>query len=230
LDQEYANSRPDVKTGRYVMLAVSDNGCGMGEPTKARLFEPFFTTKGPGKGTGLGLATVYGIIKQSGGNIYVYSEPGHGTTFKIYLPVVGEDSPWQRPRQAAKAADRGTETILLVEDESAVRALSRFILQSLGYTVLEAASGSEAIRICKRSRQPIHLLVSDVVMPEMGGRQVAEAVTALLPGIRVLYLSGYTDDAVVRHGVLQADTAFLQKPFSPPALAAKVREVLNARL
>jgi CheY-like chemotaxis protein len=177
LDHNYCRSHAEVKPGRYIMLAVSDTGCGMDEQTKARIFEPFFTTKKPGKGTGLGLAMVYGFIKQSEGHVYVYSEPGRGSTFKIYL--------------------------------------------------LEAGHGGEAIRLAEKHAEPVHLLVSDVVMPEMGGRRLAERIVALKPGIKVLYVSGYAPDAVVRHGVVESEAAFLQKPFTPSVLARKVREALD---
>jgi two-component system cell cycle sensor histidine kinase/response regulator CckA len=229
LDASWMKLRPDVKPGPYVMLAVSDTGCGMTEDIKARIFEPFFTTKEPGKGTGLGLAMVYGIIKQSGGSIFVYSEPGVGTTFKIYLPAVAERISSDKPQQGLKATALGNETILLVEDEDAVRGIARLALQMHGYKVLEASCGAEAIHLCEKHAKPIHLLVTDVVMPEMSGRVVAERICALRPGIKVLYLSGYTDDAVVRHGILEAETAFLQKPFTPVALAAKVREIVDQR-
>ncbi len=227
LDKTCTQLRADVIPGRYVMVAVSDTGCGMTEEVKARIFEPFFTTKEPGQGTGLGLATVYGIVKQSGGNVYVYSEPGKGTTFKIYLPAVGESVPSGKSLHGLRTAALGNETILLVEDEEAVRGITRLALQTHGYNVLEASRGEEALRLCETHQGPIHLLLTDVVMPGLGGRQVAQQVAALKPGIRVLYLSGYTDDAVVRHGVLEAETAFLQKPFTPVSLAMKVREVLD---
>jgi two-component system cell cycle sensor histidine kinase/response regulator CckA len=230
LDESYAQAHPEVKPGRYVLLAVSDTGCGMDEATKAHIFEPFFTTKGPGKGTGLGLATVYGIVKQSGGFIYVYSELGRGTTFKIYLPLVKETASRGKSVAGLRKSASGTETLLLVEDEDAVRALTRHALKMCGYTVLEAGHSDEAIRICKHHEGVIHLLVSDVVMPQMGGRQLAERLLAMRPKMRVLYLSGYTDDAVVRHGILQAEVAFLQKPFTINALANKVREVLDTGL
>jgi PAS domain S-box-containing protein len=227
LDGNYAQTRPGVKTGHYVMLAVSDNGCGMDEQTKARIFEPFFTTKELGKGTGLGLATVYGVVKQSSGYIDVYSEVDFGTTFKIYLPKVEEQIQSGKLMHALKPTPHGKETILLVEDEGAVRALSRNALQRFGYNVLEASNGREAVRICDQHEGAIHLLVTDVVMPEMGGRQVAERLVALRPSLKVMYVSGYTEDAVVRHGVLEAETAFLRKPFTPSVLACKVREVLD---
>jgi PAS domain S-box-containing protein len=227
LDESYAQAHFEVKPGRYVMLAVSDTGCGMDEATKARIFEPFFTTKGPSKGTGLGLATVYGIVKQSGGSIGVYSEPGKGSAFKIYLPVVQERIPTGKSHHDLKVALRGSETVLLVEDEPAVRSLSRLALQMYGYRVLEASQGEEALRVGEQHAGPIHLLLTDVVMPGMSGRQVAEAFRQRQPAMKVLFVSGYTDDAVVRHGVLEADTPFLQKPFTPVALANKVREVLD---
>jgi two-component system cell cycle sensor histidine kinase/response regulator CckA len=228
LDIEYALRHPEVKPGRYVMLCVSDTGLGMSRETQSRIFEPFFTTKGPGQGTGLGLATVYGIVTQAGGHLEVHSELGRGTEFKIYLPAVDETpSPGTRSFHGTHPAPHGDETILLVEDEDAVRKTTKVTLQSLGYTVLEARNGVEALRLCERYREPIHLAITDVVMPEMSGRQVAERLSKLRPLTKVLFLSGYTDDAVVRHGILQAEVAFLQKPFSVTALARKVRDVLN---
>jgi two-component system cell cycle sensor histidine kinase/response regulator CckA len=226
LDENYARLHPEARPGRYVLLAVSDTGCGMDEATQARVFEPFFTTKGPGKGTGLGLATVYGIVKQGGGHVGVYSELGRGTTFKVYLPPAAEPAAG-KVLPGPRAARHGTETILLVEDEDAVRGITRLALQMHGYTVLEARNGREALGVCERHPGPIHLLITDVVMPDMGGREVAERLTGRQPGLRMLYLLGYTDDAVVRHGVLEAEVAFLQKPFTPAALAAKVRDVLD---
>jgi PAS domain S-box-containing protein len=226
LDHSDAAQHPEIQPGPYVMLAVTDTGCGMSQEVQARVFEPFFTTKESGKGTGLGLATVYGIVKQSGGYVYVYSEPGHGTTFKVYLPLVKEKISSGKSH-GLKVKPRGTETVLLVEDEPAVRSLTRFVLQSHGYTVLEASSGVEAIRLTERHRGPIHLLMTDVVMPGMNGRQVAERVTQVKTGFKVLYLSGYTDDAVVRHGILQEEVAFLQKPYTPGSLLQKVRDVLD---
>ncbi|MFZ5723770.1 MAG: ATP-binding protein [Pseudomonadota bacterium] len=228
LGADYADTHPEVAPGRYAMLAVSDTGHGMDKATQARIFEPFFTTKAPGKGTGLGLATVFGIVRQSGGFVWVYSEPGHGSTFKIYLPLVHEDlsAPLVIDSDPVPAGD---ETILLVEDDEQVRAVTSLALQLAGYTVLEARHGQEAVRICEKHPGPIHLLISDVIMPDMGGGKVAAAVRALRPGIRTMYVSGYTDDAAVRHGIELAQAAFLQKPFTPDSLARKVREVLGQR-
>jgi PAS domain S-box-containing protein len=227
LDEAYAEAHPEAWPGRYVLLAVSDTGTGMDAATKARVFEPFFTTKGVGKGTGLGLSMVHGIVKQSGGHVALYTEPGHGTVFKIYLPAVeGLHAPRVSHEEVADSP-KGAETILLVEDEEAVRRLTRMTLEGSGYKVLEASHGGEAVRLAEQYGGPIHLLVSDVVMPEMGGRILSERLTASRPGLKVVFLSGYTDDAVVRHGVIESGTAFVQKPFSPGALARKVREVLD---
>lgn len=230
LDAGYAAQHPDCKPGRYVMLAVSDNGCGMAPEVQAHIFEPFFTTKGPGKGTGLGLATVYGIVKQSGGSINLYSEPGHGTVFKIFFPAVDEPLHPSAPGQGAPKVTGGNETILLVEDEDAVRAIAVLALQTQGYTVLKADGGKTALRIIEKHRGRIDLLVTDVVMPGMNGRELAEALCLRHPSLRVLYLSGYTDDSVIRHGILQVEVAFLQKPYTPLSLARKVREVLDTPL
>jgi PAS domain S-box-containing protein len=227
LDVDYTRLRPEVGRGRYVMLAVSDNGLGMDEETKARLFEPFYTNKEQGKGTGLGLAMVYGIVKQSGGFIYVYSEPNLGTSFKIYLPRTEDDYQGDQSSVSRLKTPFGKETVLVVEDESGVRTLVSQVLRTCGYTVLEASRGTDALRIWENHHGPIHLLVTDVVMPGMGGPELAGRLTALRPDLKVLYLSGYTDDAVVRHGVLRAEMDFLQKPFSPVVLARKVREVLD---
>jgi two-component system, cell cycle sensor histidine kinase and response regulator CckA len=227
LDQTYCHSHADVKPGRYVMLAVSDTGCGMNEQTRARIFEPFFTTKDLGKGTGLGLAMVHGFIKQSEGHVYVYSELGIGSIFKIYLREIEAVGFEKILPPAVERETHGSETILLAEDDSSVRALTRRILQTCGYTVLEAAHGGEAIRQAEQHAGTIHLLVSDVVMPEIGGRRLAERIMALKPGIKVLYLSGYTPDGVVRYGVVDSEAAFLQKPFTPSRLSRKVRDVLD---
>ncbi|MFO1019161.1 MAG: PAS domain S-box protein [Planctomycetales bacterium] len=227
LDESYTRTHADVIPGPHVVLSVSDNGCGMDQKTLGRIFEPFFTTKEPGKGTGLGLATVYGVIKQSGGHVTVYSEPGKGTTFKIYLPQV--DPPLESrldivPDTAPKG---GSETILVVEDAELIRNLACHILRSQGYTVLEASNGKEALKAVEQHPGVIHMVLTDVVMPEMSGRQLSERLRVVKPGLKVLFMSGYTDDAVVRHGVLEAETNFIQKPFSPSSLAGKVRDLLE---
>jgi CheY-like chemotaxis protein len=228
LDETSVAVDPEAKPGRYALLAVTDTGTGMPPEVQAHIFEPFFTTKGTGKGTGLGLATVHGIVKQSGGFVYVYSEPDQGTAFKIYLPIVAEPSAMAKSLPGISATAGGTETILLVEDEDAVRSIIRLVLRQAGYTILEASRGTEAVRLAEQHSGPVHLLITDVVMPEMGGRQLVEHLARLRPNLKVLYLSGYTDDAVVRHGILQADVAFLQKPFTMAALTNKVRHVLDA--
>ncbi len=227
LDEAYAAGHPQVWPGRYVLLAVRDTGTGMDEKTRARIFEPFFTTKEVGKGTGLGLAVVHGVVVQSGGHIVVDSEPGRGTSFRIYFPQVEGLSKTGTSHPGVAKAPRGSETILLVEDEQGVRDLARYALETVGYTVLEASHGGEGVRVAEKHPGPIHLLLSDVVMPEMGGRLLADRLTALRPGIKVLFLSGYADDAVLRQGVASSDLHFLQKPFTPAALARKVREVLE---
>jgi two-component system cell cycle sensor histidine kinase/response regulator CckA len=199
----------------------------MDEATRERIFEPFFTTKEPGKGTGLGLATVYGIVKQSGGDILVYSDPGQGTSFKIYLPASGTAAVSVRASQTQTGLRSGEETILLVDDEDMVRDLVRTVLQSAGYTVLGARQGGEALSLAGQHKGTIDLLVTDLVMPHMSGRELAEQLKALRLRIKVLFMSGYTDDVVVRHGLLAADVEFLPKPFSPAFLASKVRKILD---
>jgi PAS domain S-box-containing protein len=228
LDEKFANRYATVQPGPHVMLAVSDTGVGMDAELQARLFEPFFTTKERGKGTGLGLSTTYGVVKQSGGSIWVYSEPGHGTTFKIYLPQCEE--PLAAPA-AAPPLDlprHGSETVLLVEDEPEVRRLVAKILGMQGYAVMTAASPAEAIAISKRHAAEIHVLLTDVIMPGMNGRELASALANGRPRMKVLYMSGYTDAAITRQGILDPETAFLSKPFTPDALARKVREVLDS--
>jgi two-component system cell cycle sensor histidine kinase/response regulator CckA len=228
LDGTYVATHAGVTPGPYVALAISDNGVGMTPEILARIFEPFFTTKEVGKGTGLGLAMVFGFVKQSGGDVRVYSEPGHGTTVKVYLPRMATSELARKSEVRKSPMPRGAETVLLVEDEDAVRALGKHVLMMCGYTVLEAGRGKDAVRVAEEHDGPIHILVTDVVMPGgMGGREVAEAVSARHPKARVLYASGYMDDAIVRHGILEAGVHFLQKPFTPLALATKVREVLD---
>jgi PAS domain S-box-containing protein len=227
LGSGYVDMHPEVRAGLYVMLKVSDTGMGMTQETKAHIFEPFFTTKETGKGTGLGLATVYGIVTQGGGHIEVDTGVGQGASFRIYFPAVNDNLPSRKSQPGVPVVAHGKETILLVEDEEAVRNIAKLTLQSFNYNVLAAENGKEAIRLCEQFTDPIHLVITDVVMPEMGGRQVAERLTACRPGIKILFISGYTDDAVVRHGISQAEVAFLQKPFTPMVLAAKVREVLD---
>ena len=229
LDEVYARSHATVKPGPHVMLAVADTGTGMTAETKARIFEPFFTTKEKGKGTGLGLATVYGIVKQSGGSIWVYSELGQGTVFKIYLPTVSESPEVRGSAKTETDSVPGSETIVVVEDEEGVRSLIRLALESAGYKVLEAEDAESTLSMCANYDGPIHLLLTDVVMPKMSGPLLAEKVISLRPDIKVVYMSGYTDDAVVHHGVLSHDMPFIQKPFSAEAVCKKIREFLGEK-
>jgi two-component system cell cycle sensor histidine kinase/response regulator CckA len=226
LDAAYGDRHHGVAPGRYVMLAVSDTGCGMSADVQQRIFEPFFTTKEKGKGTGLGLSTVFGIVQQSGGSIWVYSEVANGTVFKVYFPRVDATPDAALPAFAPKTA-RGSETILLVEDDDRVRAVALEILRKQGYRVIEARNAGEALLSCERHAEEIHILLTDVVMPQMSGPELAKRVTSGHPNIKILCMSGYTDDAVVRHGALEAGIAFLQKPFTPKSLAEKVRAVLD---
>ncbi|MDB4997895.1 MAG: hypothetical protein JWM74_5327 [Myxococcaceae bacterium] len=229
LDEAYAATHVGVKPGPHVMLAVTDTGSGMDKATQAHMFEPFFTTKGVGKGTGLGLATVFGIVRQSEGTVWVESELGRGTTFRVYFPtaatsVVSSNTPAVEVRGAL----RGTETILLVEDEERLRILARSILRKYGYTVLDAQSAGDAFLLCEQHAESIDLLLTDVVMPRMSGRELSERLLKVRPQMKVLYMSGYTDDAVMRHGILESSIAFLQKPITPDALVRKVRTVLGS--
>jgi CheY-like chemotaxis protein len=230
LDEDYAKSHIDVKPGPHVMLAMTDSGCGMDEKTRSKLFDPFYTTKEPGKGTGLGLSTVYGIVKQSGGNIWVYSEPGKGTTFKIYLPRINKMEKTGSPSKDIRKPSRGDETILLVEDDEAVRQVTLAMLEGSGYTIIEASNGAEAFRISEEHEGNIDLLLTDVVMPGMSGRELADQIERDHPGIRVLFMSGYTDNAIHHHGVLEPGTAFIEKPFSQASLTRKIRDVLDGRI
>jgi len=227
LDAAYASLHEDLAPGRYVMVAVSDSGVGMDEATRTHIFEPFFTTKPTGEGTGLGLAMVYGFVKQSGGHVEAYSEPGRGTTFKIFLPRVF-DAVVTAPADDTATMPQGHETVLLVEDEEAVRTLAGRVLQAAGYTVLSARNGPEAIRLADEHPETIQLLATDLVMPRMSGLEVASQLTQTRPGIRILLMSGYPNEAAMRHGV-PPGASLLQKPFNAVALARAVRQVLDAR-
>jgi CheY-like chemotaxis protein len=219
---------PDARPGRSVLLTVRDNGVGMPPEVVKRIFEPFFTTKHSGAGTGLGLSMVFGIVRQCGGHIEVQSEPGQGSTFRVFLPVAQRNRmPTPAPVSAVDTSTVGDETLLVVEDEESVRHLAVLGLREHGYRVMEASNGAEALRIVGTYDGAIDLVVTDVVMPVMGGRQLVEALKQLRDGIRILYVSGYTDDAIVRHGIQRATVAFLQKPYTPHELAAKVRRVLD---
>ena len=227
LDESYISAHLAVRSGHYVMLAVTDSGMGMDAATQARIFEPFFTTKEAGKGTGLGLSTVFGIVKQSEGNVWVYSEPQRGTTFKIYLPRVDEVVE-EQPAQEAETAAGGSETILLVEDSDSLRELGREILEEHGYKVIEASSGAAALEALARHTGSLDLILTDLVMSGMSGRELADQVTRLRPGTKVIFMSGYTDDALGHHGVLETGTAFVEKPFTIDGLLRKVRDVLDS--
>jgi CheY-like chemotaxis protein len=227
IDSGYAAQHAGVEAGPYVLLSITDTGAGMTQEVVQHIFDPFFTTKEIGAGTGLGLSTVYGIVKQAGGWMWVYSEPGKGSTFKVYLPRTGAaPEPLTTPVLAAETL-RGSETVLVVEDQPEVRKLTLAMLESQGYRLLQAASGSEALSLSERYPEPIHLLITDVVMPGMTGRELAMRLVALRPSLKTLYTSGYTANAIGREGVLDAAVAYLPKPFSPAQLAAKVREVLS---
>ena len=227
LSEEHRERHLGAAAGKYVMLAVTDTGSGMTKEVQQRLFEPFYTTKGVGKGTGLGLATVHGIVKQCGGDVYVYSEIGHGTTFKVYFPRLANADSIPTIPEHREITPNGTETVLLAEDDEAIRTLGARVLGALGYNVLVARTGGEALRIVAEYKGKIDLIATDVVMPEMNGSQLVERVLEARPGIRVLFMSGYTDDEVMRRGVIDGQTAFLQKPFTPDLLAHRVREVLD---
>jgi two-component system cell cycle sensor histidine kinase/response regulator CckA len=227
VDGDYASTHLGLDPGPYVMLAVTDTGHGMDPITKAQIFEPFFTTKEAGKGTGLGLATVYGIVKQSGGSIYVYSEPGHGTTFKVYLPCIGSRAASEEHADLAGGAARRGEVVLLAEDRADVRRFTARVLRECGYEVLEAESGEAALALARDHAGPVHVLLSDAVMPGMSGKILAERLRATQPEMRVVFMSGYTDDAVLARDVVESGITFLQKPFTPVRLAAAVRSVLD---
>lgn len=227
LDSEYADAHFGVIPGEYVLVAVSDNGIGMDRETKSRMFEPFFTTKPKGKGTGLGLATVFGIVKQNGGHIWVYSEPSNGTTFKVYFPRVSGAAEVREVEKPEPDSSRGTETILLVEDDAQVRSLAAGILRRSGYVVLDAPSAGDALLVAEKHRAKIDLLLTDVVLPHMSGKQLAERLVAERPDLKVLFMSGYTDDAIMHHGILDAGVEYLEKPLTPRAVNRRVREVLR---
>ncbi len=227
LDENYAQIHPGVVPGRYVMLAVSDRGVGMAPEVKDRIFDPFFTTKEIGKGTGLGLSTAYGIVKQSRGNIWVYSEPGHGSTFKVYLPRVDDLMEELRAKEIQEEMPRGTETILVVEDEEPLRRLAVRVLQDQGYRVLDAAQGNDALLLLKRHPGLTHLVITDLIMPGMSGPELSRRIKAIHAGIKVLYMSGYAPNAFVNHDLLEKGMSYIQKPFTSDALLRKVREVLK---
>jgi CheY-like chemotaxis protein len=230
VDAASASQLEGAKPGPHVTVSVTDSGCGMDEKTLARIYEPFFTTKGKGKGTGLGLATVYGIVKQSGGTIRVRSEPGQGTTFTVLFPRELSALETVVPTTESEPRTAATETILLVEDEELVCALTKRILSKAGYTVLTAANGVEALRLCGQYQGPLHLVLTDVIMPEMNGKELADRLVALHPNLRVLFMSGYTDETVFQGGGLKPGTHFIGKPFSPTALTRAVRQALDQEM
>ena len=227
IDAEFCATHPEAIPGAYVLLAVTDNGCGMDKATLARIFEPFFTTKGPGKGTGLGLSTVYGIVKQNNGFIYAYSEPGRGTTFKIYLPTITAEPEATTAASRAEAPKGRGETVLLVEDEKSLRMTCSAFLDTLNYKVLVAETPDEALKLTDQHAGDIHVLLTDVVMAGMDGQQLAQRIMAVKPGIKVLFMSAYTSDVIARHGVLNEGVQFLAKPFTRDALARKLCEILD---
>jgi two-component system, cell cycle sensor histidine kinase and response regulator CckA len=227
LDESYVTAHEGVAAGEYVMLAVTDTGTGMDAATRAQIFDPFFTTKGPREGTGLGLSTVYGIVKQSGGHVEVYSEPGRGTSFKIYLPRCHERAERQTPARPLAVVPNGQATVLLVDDDPHVSATARRALERAGYVVLSAVNGKDALRVAEAHGRPLDLLVTDLVMPEMGGRELSSSLTAIQPGLPVLFTSGYTAEAMNQQAVLELGDSFLGKPFSPDALVRRVYEVLH---
>jgi two-component system cell cycle sensor histidine kinase/response regulator CckA len=229
LEENYILNRPETRPGPYAMFAISDSGMGMNQETQARIFEPFFTTKEKGKGTGLGLSTVYGIVKQSDGYIWVYSEIGRGTTIKIYFPRVTETPEKSQIEKGEQSGSRGFETVLIVEDENAVRSFVSRVLRDRGFNVLEAADGREALHIAQDYPNEIHLVISDVVMPGVGGKALISHLEEVRPRVKSLFISGYTDNAIVHHGILDSGLAFLQKPFSVDSLIGKVREVLGGQ-
>jgi len=228
LDEAYASSHEGVTPGPYVMLAVTDTGGGMSPEVQARIFEPFFTTKKVGEGTGLGLSTVFGIVKAMSGHIYVYSEEGRGSAFKVHLPICREDAAEQAKTETL-AMPRGTETVLIAEDDPAIRGLVAHILEPLGYRVIAARSGAEAMKLAETSRARVDILLTDVVMPEMGGKELAQMFQTIHPHIKVLFMSGYTEEIIIRHGVEREGVAFIQKPLIPNKLVLKLREVLDGK-
>lgn len=228
LDEGYAQMHFSVTPGEYIMIAVTDTGSGMDEATKAHIFEPFFTTKEQGKGTGLGLATIYGIVKQSSGNIWCYSELGKGTTFKVYLPLYSHDTIPVHSTKPVSKFKQGQETILVTEDEESVREIACEFLRLTGYKVLSAANGGEALMLCQNYKDTIHLLLTDVIMPGISGKQLAQTLSQLRPNLKVLYTSGYTDNSIVHHGILDDGIPFLQKPYNMESLNQKVRDILDS--